>query len=417
MSIGNLRVNNARLLQSLAHLAEVGAIEGGGVCRLALSDEDRDARDLVVSWMRDAGLQITVDQAGNVIGTRKGISDGPPVLMGSHIDTVGTGGRYDGTLGVLAGLEVIRTLNDAGIDTEHPVAVGFFSNEEGVRFQPDMMGSMIHQGHLPIDEMLLSEDREGNTYDDELIRIGYKGEVAVDDLRPLAFLELHVEQGPILEFEDITIGAVGSVQGISWRQYTFLGTSNHAGTTPMSLRKDAGHGATMVACFARTLALEIGGNQVATAGSIILEPNMINVVARKAIVTVDLRNTDNEILIDAEDRMDQFAKDMAISENLQLEIDILARYDPTPFNEDIIQMIATNARELGNSVREMPSGAGHDAQAFAPNCPTGMIFVPSVDGISHNINEFTCDDDIESGSNVLLQTVLNIACNGLPEND
>ena len=381
---------------------------------MALTDEDRDARDRVVSWMREAGLDITIDQVGNVIGTRKGNQDSnAPVLIGSHIDTVARGGRYDGTLGVLAGLEVIHCLNDAVIETEHPIAVGFFTNEEGVRFQPDMMGSMVHQGHLPVDEMLLSTDRDGNHFQSELERIGYNGAVAIDTMRALAFLELHVEQGPVLEREDISIGAVQGVQGLSWRQYTFNGTSNHAGTTPMSLREDAGYAAAEIIAFARRLAMEMGGDQVATAGTVILEPNMVNVIPGKATVTVDLRNTDNNRLIEAENLLDDFSKTIAEKEHLDLEVEILARYDPTPFDERVVDLIRTIARDLGNTVREMPSGAGHDAQAFAPNCPTGMIFVPSVDGISHNVKESTEDQDIESGANVLLQTAIRIANHGL----
>jgi len=407
----NTRVNIRRLLDRISELAKVGAIDGGGVCRLALTDEDKAGRDLVVSWMRDLDLHITVDQVGNVIGVRpdkNGNVDTPAILTGSHIDTVGTGGRYDGTLGVLAGLEVITTLSESGIETACPVAVGFFSNEEGVRFQPDMMGSMVHQGHLSLEGMLDSTDREGVSFTEELTRIGYAGDVPVNSVKARAFIELHVEQGPILEQEAIRVGAVEGVQGLSWREYTFDGVSNHAGTTPMSLRHDAGHAASALAVFARDLALEMGGDQVATVGTIILTPNLVNVVPKQAVVTVDVRNTDNDLLIKAEKRLDDQAHVLADREGLSVVVKSLARYDPTPFDPMVVDLVAASADELGCSVRRMPSGAGHDAQAFAPNCPTGMIFVPSVGGISHNVQEFTDDSDIEAGANILLHTILTL---------
>ncbi len=412
MTTGNLRINRQRLLDRIAELAKIGAIEGGGVCRLALSDEDKAGRDLVMSWMQELGLHTTVDQAGNVVGVRpdgKGRVDSPAVFTGSHIDTVGTGGRYDGALGVLAGLEVMACLNDADIETPCPVAVGFFSNEEGVRFQPDMMGSMVHQGHLSLDGMLGSKDRDGRTFNDELKRIGYAGDVAINTIRPRAFIELHVEQGPVLEREEISVGAVEGVQGLSWREYTFHGQSNHAGTTPMTLRHDAGYAASELAVFARNLALDMAGDQVITVGTMILTPNLVNVVPKQAIITTDARNTDNDLLLQADSRLDAFAHDIAEREGLSVTIKPLARYDPTPFDPAIVDLVVASAAAFGKSVRRMPSGAGHDAQAFAPNCPTGMIFVPSVGGVSHNVAEFTEDADIEAGANILLQTMLGLA--------
>ncbi len=228
----NLRIDLDRLLSRLDRLAEVGAIEGGGVCRLALSDEDKAGRDLVGSWMRELGLAVTVDRIGNVVGTRPGQSDIPAVMTGSHIDTVATGGRYDGNLGVLAGLEVVATLNDAGIETRRPLAVGFFTNEEGARFPPDMMGSGVHQGALDLDDALKTKGIDGTTVGENLERIGYAGEVDCGHNRAHAFVELHIEQGPVLEEHGITIGAVEGVQGISWSQYTIHGVANHAAPHP-----------------------------------------------------------------------------------------------------------------------------------------------------------------------------------------
>jgi len=285
-------------------LGEVGALPGGGVARLALGDEDRAGRDLVAGWMRDLGLAVSVDAIGNVVGVRPGRQAGAPVMTGSHIDTVATGGLYDGNLGVLAGLEVVETLNDAGIATRHPVAVAFFTNEEGARFAPDMMGSLVFVGGLPLEAALETVGIDGRSVGAELARIGYAGErpvgAAANPVR--AFVELHVEQGPVLEEEGIAIGAVDSVQGISWTEFTIAGTSNHAGTTPMRLRHDAGWAAASIACFVRALAAEMGGDQVATVGSFEVKPNLVNVVANHARLTVDLRNTDESLLREAEAR-------------------------------------------------------------------------------------------------------------------
>jgi len=404
-----LRVDSSRLHSALAELGEIGALPGGGVCRLALTDEDRAARDLVCKWMRGLGLSVQVDSIGNVIGVRKGSEDGAPVLTGSHIDTVRTGGRYDGSLGVLAGLEAVARLNEAKIETARPIAVGFFTNEEGVRFAPDMMGSAVHQGALPLEEMLAERDVHGLSVEQELERIGYRGPTPCGDFEASACVELHIEQGPVLENEGLTIGAVTGVQGISWTEVVFEGTSNHAGTTPMSMRRDAGYAAAQVGFVVRRITEELGGHQVGTVGSIELEPNQVNVIARRARVTVDLRNTDAAGLREAEDVLHAALEDIAASEDLELHHRSLARFEPVDFDEDVIARVERIARDEGHSVRRLSSGAGHDAQMFAPHCPTGMIFVPSASGISHNVNEFTSPTDIEAGANVLLQTLLELA--------
>jgi N-carbamoyl-L-amino-acid hydrolase len=408
----NLRIDTGRLLGRLESLATIGAIDGGGVCRLALTDEDRAGRDQVVTWMRELGLSVSIDAIGNVVAIRKGLEDGPPVMTGSHIDTVATGGRYDGNLGVLAGLEVVETLNDAGLTTRHPLAVAFFTNEEGARFAPDMMGSMVHQGQLPLDEMLKVQGIEGTTVGDDLERIGYAGPAPAGEVRARGFVELHVEQGPVLEREGITVGAVEGVQGISWTEVVFTGVSNHAGTTPMALRHDAGFAAASVSAFVRALASEMGGDQVATVGRMELLPNLVNVIARRALITVDLRNTDEALLREAEGRLFDYLESLADAEGLGLETRSLARFEPVGFHHSIISSVERAAQDLGHSVKRMPSGAGHDAQSFAPNCPSGMIFVPSVGGISHNVEEFTQGVDIEAGANVLLRVLLELACEG-----
>lgn len=409
MSTQNLTMNTDRLISRLDALARVGALEGGGCCRLALSDEDRQGRDLVVSWMHDLGLDVSIDGIGNVVGLRAGRSEGAPVMVGSHIDTVRTGGPYDGCLGVIAGLEVIETLNDAAIITNRPLAVAFFTNEEGARFAPDMMGSAVHQGFLDLNEALAVTGIDGQTVDAELKRIGYRGEAETGTSRAHCFVEMHIEQGPVLDAEGTTIGIVEGVQGISWTEFVLGGVSNHAGTTPMRMRRDAAYVAARIAIEARAIATEMGGDQVATVGVVEVEPNLVNVVANRALMTVDLRNTDELLLQQAEERLFSFADSAAVTEGVTLERRTLARFEPVVFAPGMIDLIERVAKNQGLSTRRMPSGAGHDAQMFAPNSPTAMIFVPSRDGISHNIKEFTEPEDIRAGANVLLHVVMNKA--------
>ncbi len=409
LPLTNFRINKDRLLQRLDQLAQIGAISGGGVCRLALTDEDKAGRDLVVSWMRELGLTITIDQIGNVVATRPGQEAGLPVMTGSHIDTVATGGRYDGNLGVLAGLEIIATLNENNIQTRHPLAVAFFTNEEGARFHPDMMGSWVFRGDFPVEEALASVGTDGTTVGENLERIGYAGTVPCGSQPVKAFVELHIEQGPVLELEGFQIGAVTGVQGMSWTEYTFKGVSNHAGTTPMHLRHDAGYGASEIATAARNLALEMGGNQVATVGSIKLIPDLVNVIAKEARLTVDLRNTDEACLQQAEAEMSAKINAIAKAEGLEITSRSLARFEPVVFDPDMIELVTKTAQGLGLSIKSMPSGAGHDAGLIAPMAPTTMIFVPSVNGISHNVKEYTAPEDIENGANVLLQVLLQLA--------
>ena len=407
MTLSNLRINIDRLAASIEDLAEIGAIAGGGVCRMALTDEDRQGRDVVVKWMHELGLEVTVDQIGNVIGIRAGQESGRPVMTGSHIDTVASGGRYDGNLGVLAGLEVIATLNDAEIMTRKPLGVGFFTNEEGARFAPDMMGSGVHQGALELKTMLDVLDNEGARVGDELEKIGYAGETSTGDFRADSYVELHVEQGPILELEDYEIGAVEGVQGISWNEYRISGTANHAGTTPMRLRHDAGYVAAAISVEARRLANEMGANQIATVGVTKLNPGLINVIAKEALLTIDLRNTDEQKLQEAEQAMKSFIEHICKAEGVTFSSRTLARFEPVTFNKTMVSLVAETASALGFRVKSMPSGAGHDAQMFAPNCPTAMIFVPSRNGISHNVAEYTEPNHLQAGTDVLLQMLLH----------
>jgi beta-ureidopropionase / N-carbamoyl-L-amino-acid hydrolase len=411
----DLRINGPRLLQRIDDLAAVGPITGKngepGSARLALSDEDRDGRDLVVSWMRDLGLQVSIDTIGNVIAVRAA-ADGStdrPVMTGSHIDTVRTGGLYDGNLGVLAGLEVIERLIETNTPTRHPIAVGFFTNEEGARYNPDMMGSLVYCGGMAAEEAHDIVGIDGTRVGDELARIGYLGPTPCPAPAPHAFVELHIEQGPVLEAEGVRMGAVTGVQGISWQELTITGQSNHAGTTPMSLRHDAGYAAARVATFVRELAISFGHPHVGTVGQITLHPNLVNVVAASAVMTVDLRNTDEEKLQASEQRLTEFLVELAEAEGVTIESRRLARFEPVAFDERVIALVETTAAELGNSVKRLPSGAGHDAQMLARMCPTAMIFTQSHKGISHNPAEFTEPADLVMGADILLQTMLSLS--------
>jgi N-carbamoyl-L-amino-acid hydrolase len=404
--VSDLHIDGDRLLRRIDDLATIGPIEGGGSCRLALTDEDRDGRDLVVAWMTDLGLDISMDGIGNVVGVRPGRTDGPPIMTGSHIDTVRTGGRFDGNLGVLAGLEVIETLEFNGITTEHPFAVAFFTDEEGARFQPDMLGSLVYAGGMGLEEALDVVGIDGTVLGEELDRIGYRGTSPCPGVAPRAFVELHVEQGPVLEADGVTIGAVTGVQGISWTELAITGQSNHAGTTPMHLRHDAGYVAAAIAAHVRQLAIRMGGGQVATVGSLELNPNLVNVVAGSATMTVDLRNTDEALLVEAEADLARFVAEVAAAEGVTVAERTLARFQPVEFDDRVVDTVAAVAAELGHSVKRLPSGAGHDAQMMARLCPTGMVFVPSRDGISHNPAEYTEPDDLVAGADVLLGSML-----------
>jgi N-carbamoyl-L-amino-acid hydrolase len=403
------RIHHDRLLGRLDTFNRIGALPGGGNCRLALSDEDRAGRDLLVRWMREAGLAVTIDAIGNIIGVRDGRDDGPAVMFGSHIDTVGTGGRYDGLYGVLAGLETCEALNDAGYATRRPLALVAFTNEEGSRFPPYAMGSLVYVGGLALDDAYSIRGIDGATVGEELQRIGYVGNARPGSITPHAYLELHIEQGPVLEDEALVIGAVEGITGLSWTEVTITGRAAHAGTTPMHLRRDAACTASEIALFVRRVAREMGGHQKGTVGRIELYPNLVNVVAERAVMTVDLRNTDEGLLREAERQLAGFLEGLAAQEHLSITTRSLARFEPVSFPPEIVSLVETTARELGLSCRRLPSGAGHDAQMMARLCPAGMIFVPSVGGLSHNVREHTAPKHLEAGAAVLLHAVLRLS--------
>lgn len=404
----SLRVDYDRLRSRLLELASIGAIDGGGCARLALTDDDKHGRNLVVEWMKGLGLEISIDRVGNVIGVWN-VGHGAPVMTGSHIDTVRTGGKFDGNLGVLAGIEVIQTCQEQGLQPSRPLAVGFFTNEEGARFAPDMFGSLVYVGGLDVETALDTIGIDGARVGDELERIGYNGSTPCPGFAPHSFVELHIEQGPVLEQKNVRIGAVTGVQGISWQEIVISGQSNHAGTTPMNLRHDPAYVAACIAVFVRDLSRRFGGNQVCTVGKIDLHPNLINVVPATATLTVDLRNTEEELLKKSESEVAEYISRLATDEGVSISARQLARFEPVEFDPRVIAIVERLAGEHGHTVMRMPSGAGHDAQMFARVCPTSMIFVPSVKGISHNPAEHTDDADLEAGANLLLATMLELA--------
>lgn len=399
------------LISQLTQLGEIGADDiNGGRTRVALTDADKFGRDLLVSWMNELDLDIKVDKIGNIFGTLPSapVSEGNvkhPLMLGSHIDTVINAGAFDGCYGVLAALAVVRAFRQSGIQPSRPITVAAFTNEEGIRYQPDMMGSLVYAGGISLDKMLDTIGSDGTRLGDELERIGYAGDMQPGEIIPHEYIELHIEQGPILEAEGIQIGAVENLQGISWQEITIKGTANHAGTTPTRLRHDAGYAAASVITFLREIAAN--GTTLATIGSIQFEPNAINVIPRLARFTVDLRDPDETRLKDAEQKLRYFLAELEQKEGVQVSAEQLVRFEPVNFNQDIVSQVIKSAETFGLSYRRMTSGAGHDAQMIARITPAAMIFVPSKDGISHNPAEYTSQEELILGANLLLDVVKN----------
>ncbi len=404
-----MRINRERLEESMEALGRVGETPNGGLTRLALTDEDRRGRDLLVRWMREAGLAVTVDRMGNIFGHRPGGEALPPVLMGSHADSVPTGGKYDGQLGVLCALEAIRSLNDHKVTTRHPVGMAIFTNEEGARFQPAMIGSGVMAGKIPLEDAYNARDRDGLRLGDELERIGYLGaEPCIP--RPIrAYLELHIEQGPILEEEKFPVGVVEGIVAISWSRVTFHGVQDHAGPTPMRIRHDALVAAAEVVRGVREIPRRIGGDMVATVGRVDVTPNITNAIPGRVSMSVDLRDPDDVNLDRALVLLDRVVKDAARHEGVRCEMEHYWRVPRTPFHPDVVGAIEAAAKSLGCGHRRILSGAGHDAQYMAAICPTGMVFVPSRAGRSHCEEEFTPMDDIEHGANTLFLAAVSLA--------
>ena len=404
-----LRIDRERLMRSLFSLAEIGDTGRGGVTRLALTDEDRAGRDLLRSWLEQAGLAVRVDDLGNMTAVRAGEEDLPPVLLGSHCDSVIRGGRYDGALGVLAGLEVIRTLNDRGVHTKRPIAIVNWTNEEGVRFEPAMTCSGVVAGRFAREFVYDRADRNGLRFEDELVRIGYRGE---HDARPLpasAYLELHVEQGPVLEEAGVPVGIVGGIVGITWSEVVIEGQSDHAGPSPMRLRRDALIAAAKIIEGVERIALDRDEIAVATVGRLQIEPNIINTIPGRAVFSVDFRHPDPKILESHVAALEALVAQVASARGVTGTIRRFWTSEPTPFDPGVVDAVTQAVEALGMPRRELWSGAGHDAKYVAEACPSGMIFVRSRGGLSHCEQEFSAPEDIEAGANALLLAGLDLA--------
>ncbi len=409
-ALSNIAINGDRLWDSLAEMAKIGATEKGGVCRLALTDLDREGRDLFVSWCRDAGCSITVDKMGNIFARREGTDPGlPPVMAGSHLDTQPTGGRFDGVYGVLAGLEVVRTLNDHDYRTKAPIEITVWTNEEGSRFAPSMIASGVFAGAFDLEHGLSRRDPDGKTLGEELERIGYAGDAPVGGREIGAFFEVHIEQGPILEAEGKTIGVVVGAQGQRWYEITLTGQEAHAGPTPMARRRDALVGAARAVEAVNRIGLENAPHACATVGMLNTYPNSRNTIPGRVFFTVDFRHPDDAVL----SAMDQElrASVLAIAERtgLTAEINQIWYSPPVAFAEPCIEAVRTAVARHDYSHRDMISGAGHDACYLARVAPTAMIFVPCEDGISHNEIENATKEDIAAGAEILLHAMLERA--------
>lgn len=416
-----LRVNPDRLYQAIRTLGRIGAYvdEASGITgvnRLALTDADGAGRRHVVGMMQELGLQVTIDHIGNVYARRPGREDTlPPVIIGSHIDSVPTAGMFDGCLGVLAGLEIVRTLDEAGLRTRRPILVAFFTDEEGCRFGTDMLGSAVATGRLPLEDAYALRDRQGLLLRGELERIGFLGPTPVEairEARPHAYVECHIEQGPILRQRGRDIGVVTGVQAISWQELTITGKSAHAGTTPMALRADAGVAAAKINLRLRSMTMSgrYGDGMRATMGAIAPHPGMVNIVPGRVLATVDLRNPSEDAMRRAERDLVAYYAEVEGEERVRIEWRQTARTEPVPFDPKIGDRIAAVAGALGLDHERIISGAGHDAQEFARLCPAAMVFVPGeYDGISHNPREHSTVEQCANGADVLLAVVLELA--------
>jgi len=406
----DLTVSTERFRERFDRFNEIGATERGGVNRPSLSEANRRARDRLVEWFEDAGLAVTVDEMGNIFGRREGHDDSlAPVLFGSHVDSQYNGGRYDGVIGVLGALEVVESLNDAGVETERPLEIVAWSNEEGVRFQPDMLGSGVFAGVFDLEEAYAVEDDDGETFGEELARIGYRGDAPCEPRDLHCYLELHVEQGPYLDEDDVGVGVVEGVYGFSWMKAAFEGSADHAGPTPMDLRHDALVATSDVVQAVRRLTATGGDDLVGTVGQVDVHPNSINVIPERVAFTVDVRSYDDAVVAAAVEQVEREIEWAAEREDVAWEFEEIMRINAEPFDETCIEAVERAAESVEGEYERIVSGAGHDANYLNRVCPTGMIFVPSVDGISHVEEEFTEWEDVVAGANVLLAAVGEMA--------
>ncbi|WP_371157274.1 Zn-dependent hydrolase [Jannaschia sp. 2305UL9-9] len=406
----NMRIDPDRLWDSLMEMAKIGPGVAGGNNRQALTDADAEGRALFQSWCEAAGMTMGVDRIGNMFATRAGADpDALPVYVGSHLDTQPTGGKYDGVLGVLGGLELIRTLNDLNIKTKHPIVLSNWTNEEGTRFAPAMLASGVFAG---IHTQQWAEDRtdaEGKRFGDELDRIGWRGDEEVGARKMHAMFELHIEQGPILEAKEKDIGVVTHGQGLSWTQVTVTGREAHTGSTPMPMRRNAGLGMARILEEVDAIALSHAPHAVGAAGHIDIYPNSRNVIPSKAVFTVDFRSPDIKVIEEMEARLHAAATRIADEMGLEVAFEKVGGFDPVTFDESCVTAVRGAAERLGYSHMDIISGAGHDACWIAAVAPTAMIMCPCVDGLSHNEAEDITKDWARAGADVLLHAVLETA--------
>jgi beta-ureidopropionase / N-carbamoyl-L-amino-acid hydrolase len=401
-----IRINAERLHANLRELAQIGATPGGGVTRLALTDEDKRGRDLLRQWMDGASLEVRVDDLGNMTGHRAGSESGPPVLLGSHCDSVVRGGKFDGALGVIGALEVIRTLNDHRVVTGKPVALVNWTNEEGVRFEPAMTCAGVASGRFTREFVYDRTDRQGLRFEDELRRMGYLGEEANRPLPAAAYLELHIEQGPVLEDAGLPVGVVDGIVGITWSEVTIEGQADHAGPSPMRLRKDALIAATEIVQGVERLARERDEIAVSTVGRLTVEPNIINTIPGKVTFSVDFRHPDPEVLEDQVEQLKVLVDQVSRERGVEATVNRFWTSEVTPFAPNVVSAVDGACNSLRLPHQHLWSGAGHDAKYVADVCPAGMIFVRSKGGLSHCESEYSAPEDIEAGANVLLHAAL-----------
>ena len=406
----NMKINGDRLWDSLMEMAKIGPGVAGGNNRQTLTDEDGEGRKLFQKWCEEAGCTMGVDSMGNMFARREGTDpDALPVYVGSHLDTQPTGGKYDGVLGVLAGLELVRSLNDMNVKTKHPIVITNWTNEEGTRFAPAMLSSGVFAGVLEEDWAKDRVDAEGKRFGDELKRIGWEGDEPVGARKMHAMFEYHIEQGPILEAEDKLIGVVTHGQGLSWTQVTVTGKESHTGSTPMPMRKNAGLGMAKMLQLVDEIAWSHAPDAVGAAGHIDVFPNSRNVIPGKVVFTVDFRSPDLDTITDMENRFAEGAKKIAEEMGLGVELEKVGGFDPVKFDENCVEAVRNAAERLGYSHRNLISGAGHDACWINKVAPTAMIMCPCVDGLSHNEAEDISKEWATAGADVLMHAVVETA--------
>ncbi|TPK47815.1 Zn-dependent hydrolase [Mesorhizobium sp. B2-5-4] len=406
----NLRINSDRLWDSIMEMAKIGPGIAGGSNRQTVTDEDGEGRHLFKRWCDAAGLEMGVDEMGTMFARREGTDPSlPPVYVGSHLDTQPTGGKYDGVLGVLGGLEIVRSLNDLDIKTKHPIVVTNWTNEEGARFAPAMMASGVFAGVLDQADVYEHTDKNGKKFGEELERIGWKGAEKVGDRKIHAFFELHIEQGPILEDEDIDIGIVTHGQGLKWLQVTLTGKEAHTGSTPMPKRRNAGLGMARVIELVHEIAMDYQPDAVGAVGHMEVYPNSRNIIAGRTVFTIDIRSPEKEMLDAMDGRIREGIDTICDALDIRYEIEQVGHFDPVTFDKGCVKAIRDAAERLGYTHRNIVSGAGHDACWINRVAPTAMVMCPCVDGLSHNEAEEITKEWAAAGADVLFHAVVETA--------